>query len=55
VGVERALARAIVGQLDSPTSRDRLLHRAEHFSVDGAVHTYLAALDAAVSRTAVRQ
>jgi hypothetical protein len=34
-----------MSELDSPTPRDLLLHRAEGFSVEAAASTYLALLD----------
>jgi glycosyltransferase involved in cell wall biosynthesis len=41
----RAYGQAIMSELDSPTPRDLLLHRAEGFSVEAAASTYLALLD----------
>ncbi len=39
------MAQAIGSELDSPTPRDLLLHKAEDFSVEAAASTYLALLD----------
>jgi glycosyltransferase involved in cell wall biosynthesis len=55
VGDAAAMAVAIRAQLDNPTDRDLLRHRAEDFSVDRAVDNYLDLLDTVVANAANRQ
>lgn len=54
VGDVKAMAKAIIDQLDSPTPQALLLNRAEDFSVDRAVSNYLALLDSVVAPTTDR-
>jgi hypothetical protein len=49
------MAKAILVELDDPTPRAILLHRAEDFSVERAVSSYLALLDAVVNQAADRK
>lgn len=55
VGDAEAMARAILAELDKPTSRELLLQRAEDFTVERAVGNYLALLDSVVEEAAERQ
>jgi len=55
IGDAGAMARAIMAELDNPTARDILLHRAEDFSVEGAARHYLELLEAVVTQAAVQQ
>lgn len=55
MGDEQEMACAINAELDNPIDRERLLQRAEEFSVDRAVDHYLALLDSVVSQAAGRQ
>jgi glycosyltransferase involved in cell wall biosynthesis len=48
------MAEAILTELDKATDRDMLLRRAEDFSVERAVSTYLKLLDSVVVHTADR-
>jgi glycosyltransferase involved in cell wall biosynthesis len=56
VGIGNAdeMAKAILAELDDPTPREILLRRAEDFSVERAVNSYLALLDTAVNQAADR-
>jgi len=55
VGDARAMANAISSELDTPTSRELLLQRAEDFTVERATGKYLALLDSIVENAADRQ
>jgi hypothetical protein len=48
------MAKAVLAELDDPTPREVLLRRAEDFSVERAVNSYLALLDTAVNQAADR-
>lgn len=50
VGDAQALSEAMLAQLQNPQSADSLKDRAEDFSVDRAVDTYLGLIDAALGR-----
>jgi glycosyltransferase involved in cell wall biosynthesis len=54
VGDADRMAKAILAQLDNPTDKDVLLGRAEDFSVDRAVDSYLVLLDSVVTKTTGR-
>ena len=54
VGDAQGMARAIVTELDQPRAREILLRRAEEFSVERAVNSYLALLDRIVGDAASR-
>jgi glycosyltransferase involved in cell wall biosynthesis len=54
VGDASGIADAILAEFDTPTPRDRLLHRAEEYSVAHGVNNYLALLDSVVAQTARR-
>jgi glycosyltransferase involved in cell wall biosynthesis len=54
VGDAEGMAQAILRELGDPTPKDRLLRRAEDFSVESGVSNYLSLLDAVVTRAAVR-
>lgn len=49
---EQAMATAIAAQIDTPTSREILLKRAQDFSVDRAANTYLELIESVVSQAA---
>ena len=55
IGDAGAMARAIMEELDNPTAREILLHRAEDFSVERAAEHYLELLDNVVSKAADQQ
>ena len=55
IGDAGAMARAIMAELDNPTAREILLHRAEDFSVERAAEHYLELLDNVVSKAADQQ
>jgi glycosyltransferase involved in cell wall biosynthesis len=52
IGDAAGMASAVLVELDNPTPRERLLHRAEDFSVAGGVSNYLALLDSVTTRAA---
>lgn len=54
VGDADKMAQAVLAQLDNPPPRDILLRRAEDFSVEHGVNSYLALLDTVVTHTAQR-
>ena len=54
IGKADEMAKAILVELDDPTPRAILLHRAVDFSVERAVSSYLALLDAVVNQAADR-
>ena len=54
IGNADEMAKAVLAELDDPTPREILLRRAEDFSVERAVNSYLALLDTAVNQAADR-
>ena len=54
IGKADEMAKAVLAELDDPTPREILLRRAEDFSVERAVNSYLALLDTAVNQAADR-
>jgi len=54
IGKAGEMAKAVLAELDDPTPREILLRRAEDFSVERAVNSYLALLDTAVNQAADR-
>ena len=54
IGKADEMAKAVLAELDDPTPREVLLRRAEDFSVERAVNSYLALLDTAVNQAADR-
>ena len=54
IGKADEMAKAVLAELDDPTPRAILLRRAEDFSVERAVNSYLALLDTAVNQAADR-
>ena len=54
IGKAGEMAKAVLAELDDPTPREVLLRRAEDFSVERAVNSYLALLDTAVNQAADR-
>ncbi len=55
IGKADEMAKAVLAELDDPTPREILLRRAEDFSVERAVSSYLALLDAVVNQAADRK
>ncbi len=54
IGKADEMAKAVLAELDDPTPKEILLRRAEDFSVERAVNSYLALLDTAVNQAADR-
>ncbi|MDG1945489.1 MAG: glycosyltransferase [Halioglobus sp.] len=55
VGDAKSMAAAVLASLDKPTPLDKLLQRAEDFSVERATSEYLAVMDSAVKQVAVKR